>query len=190
MSETPQGYLPTMWQRFRWRLGYLWHLREKAAGVIVRLGMRVYPDSNGTRYARKELELAGWYKSDGFYGSMMGHAVESMVKQFSMEGHSGMSVGLAVSLFKRVSGFHPLTPLTGEDDEWADLEYNSDMCAQNKRASSVFRRADGTAYRSDAIVFRDETGCTYQSRDSRQDISFPYEWCDPEIRDVVQSDED
>lgn len=124
-----------------------------------------------TDFARAELERAGWFDDDGFYGDMMGHAVLRMVEQFAKEGHSGMSASIAAGLFNRLVAFEPLTPLTGDEDEWETVD---DGVWQNRRCPRVFKGADGRAYDSKGRVFRDATGATYTSRESRVFITFPY----------------
>jgi len=74
--------------------------------------------SNLTKFAESELTRAGFFDKDSDYGGMLGEAVMKMVKVFADEGHSGFSAGMAISLFKTVASFEPLTPLTGDDDEW------------------------------------------------------------------------
>jgi len=121
-------------------------------------------------FAKRELELAGLFGEDSDYGGMLGNAVLKMVEQFADEGHSGMSAGLAVSIFQKVARFEPLTPLTGADDEWNETmpgEY------QNRRCPHVFKNADG-AYDSQGRVFRDPDGACFTSSESRVPITFPY----------------
>jgi len=122
-------------------------------------------------YARYELERAGWFKEDGVYGDMMGKAVMKMIEVFSDEGHSGMSAGVAVGLFKTLAMFEPLTPLTGDDDEWNAC---GDGTWQNRRCSHVFKGRNGRAYDIEGRIFREPSGATYISRDSRVYVSFPY----------------
>lgn len=51
---------------------------------------------------------------------------------------------------------------------------DADMQAQNKRCGHVFRRCDGTAYDSEAVIFREPNGCCFTGRYSRREITFPY----------------
>tara|TARA_R110000868_G_scaffold152621_5_gene377777 strand:+ start:807 stop:1214 length:408 start_codon:yes stop_codon:yes gene_type:complete len=121
-------------------------------------------------HARKELEIAGFFDKDSDYGGMLGEAVMKMVELFAEEGHSGYSAGMAISLFKTVASYDPLTPLTGSDDEWVEIADNK---YQNNRCSHVFK--DGNqAYDIDAVIFREKDGGTFTSRDSRRDVEFPY----------------
>lgn len=127
-------------------------------------------ESNLVRYARNELELAGFFAEDSLYEGMLGEAVLKMVQLFAEEGHSGASAALAVQAFQQVAMFKPLSPLTGEDDEWADI---GDDTFQNVRCSSVFKTPD-RAYDIDGKVFRQPDGVCYRNRNSIVDITFPY----------------
>jgi len=129
-----------------------------------------YKPGNSEIYAREELQRAGWFDDDAMYGDMMPNAVLSMIRQFSDEGHSGMSAGIAVNLFKDLAMFEPLTPLTGGDDEWIEC---GEGIFQNKRCSHVFKEND-QAYDIDGRVFREPDGMCFTNRDSRVNIAFPY----------------
>lgn len=131
--------------------------------------------SNLTDHAKYELERAGWFDPDSFYGDMMGNAVLKMVELFAEEGHSGMSASIAIGLFKKVASFEPLTPLTGEDNEWVDHgEGLGRGRFQNKRCGHVFKDEDGTAYDSQGKVFVRPDGASYTSGESRVIVTFPY----------------
>lgn len=121
-------------------------------------------------FAKDELTRAGLFESDSDYGGMLGHAVMKLIKIFSDEGHSGLSASMAVNIFERVARFEPLTPLTGEDDEWMEV---TDGTLQNKRCSHVFRE-NGKAYDIQGKVFRTPSGNCYTSFDSRTPVVFPY----------------
>lgn len=113
---------------------------------------------------------AGYFDKDAMYGGMLGDAIMKMIDVFADEGHSGMSAGLAVRAFEKVAMFQPLTPLTGEDDEWNELGAGD---YQNKRCATVFKR-DGKAYDIEGRIFREPSGACYTSRDSRVYVTFPY----------------
>ncbi len=121
-------------------------------------------------HARFELDRAGWFDSDAMYRDMMGRAVMQMIEQFAEEGHSGMSASLAIGLFKRLANFEPLTPLTGEDDEWTEV---GEGVFQNRRCSRVFKDKTG-AYDIDGKVFREPNGACFTNIDSRVYVEFPY----------------
>ena len=121
-------------------------------------------------YAERELRLAGLFDEDSDYGGMLGEAVMELVKVFADQGHSGFSATLALNIFNEVARRKPLTPLTGEPEEWNEIEKGF---FQNKRCPTVFKR-DGIAYNSEGIIFRDREGLCFTSRDSRVAITFPY----------------
>ena len=126
--------------------------------------------SNLEDFARDELTRAGLFSKGGDYGGMLGDAVMKMIKVFADEGHSGFSANMAINLFERVARFEPLTPLTGEDDEWNEVGTG---VFQNRRCSHVFKE-NGEAYDSTGRIFREPSGACFTSRDSRVPITFPY----------------
>jgi hypothetical protein len=126
---------------------------------------------NLTNHARSELERAKLFSKEGdFYGGMMGEAVMKLIEVFADEGHSGMSASYCISIFEKLARFEPLTPLTGDDDEWNEV---GDGVFQNKRCSHVFKQ-DGDAYDSEGKIFREPDGVCYTSKDSRVPVTFPY----------------
>ena len=133
--------------------------------------------SNLVSYAEKEMKLAGLYDADAAYGpGALADGVLKMIKLMALEGHSGNSHGIAMNLVKTVGSFRPLTPLTGDDDEWTEC---GDGYFQNKRCYSVFKE-NGKAYRSDGKVFFDGVG-HFTSSKSRVPITFPWTWTEPKI---------
>lgn len=119
-------------------------------------------------FARSELARIG----DGTdeMQSVMNEHIIRMVQTFSDEGHSGFSASYAVAILEKLLRYEPLTPLTGEDDEWCEV---STGVHQNRRCSHVFKE-NGQAYDIDAVIFREPEGVCFTSRDSRRDITFPY----------------
>lgn len=106
---------------------------------------------------------------------VMNNDILEIVEAFSNQGHSGVSAGYAISLLQKLLKYEPITPLTGNDDEWNKLDYGDDIKYQNKRCSRVFKNADGQAYDSEGKIFSDDGGKSwYQSKDSRVNITFPY----------------
>lgn len=166
MSEIAHAAKPTS---RRWIPRFNWRIPDPLRPLFLKWITR---DSNLVKYAESEMRRAGLFDKDSDYAGMLGPAVLQMVRQFSDEGHSGFSAGLAISVFQKVARFEPLTPLTGADDEWSD-EFAEGM-RQNKRCSHVFKEADGGAYDSNGKVFREPSGACYTNRDSRVPITFPY----------------
>lgn len=128
--------------------------------------------SNYKNYAIDELTRIGMYGSGDKMNDMMCDHILKMVDLFAEEGHSGFSAGYAISILQKLLRFEPLSPLTGEDDEWCEV---SDGLFQNKRLSRVFKNGkDGQAFDIDGKVFVEPNGASYTSRDSRVYIEFPY----------------
>jgi len=140
--------------------------------------------SNTLNFAKNELDIIGMTEdSPDEMNQMMRKHILHMVKTFAKEGHSGMSASYAIGILEKVLRFEPVTPLTGEDSEWTELDYGDDTIKyQNKRCGRVFKNAQGQAYDSEGIVFfdwiNDEDGKPFKSqftsRDSRVNITFPY----------------
>lgn len=130
--------------------------------------------SNLLAHAKHELSLLrGGDEPDEMQDAIEAHILK-MVELFADEGHTGMSAGYAIQILEKVLRYEPITPLTGADDEWTDLEYAPDMKYQNKRCGHVFKGADGRAYDSEGRIFRDPDGSCYTSQGSRVYIEFPY----------------
>jgi len=133
------------------------------------------PKSNLVEHAERELAVIGLDDPENdFYHGMTRKAVMEIVTVFAKQGHSGMSASLVVGMVEKLLRYEPLAPLTGEESEWTQLDYDSHMAAQNKRCSHVFKRADGTAYDTNGRVFREPNGGSYTSRGSHVEITFPY----------------
>ena len=155
--------------------------------------------SNLVNYAKSEFSRIPLtnHEEDEIDVAMRKHVIH-MVEEFSKEGHSGFSASYAISCLKRLLTFKPLTPLTGEDDEWMEV---SDNILQNKRCSTVFKEIDsGRAYDIEGKVFwewytSEETGETFKSYftcyESRVDVVFPYTVPDePIYEERVEKNED
>lgn len=141
-------------------------------------------------HAERELDLIGMTEDDEMNGEMRKHILH-MIQEFSNEGHSGFSAQYAINILTKLMKYEPLSPLTGEDDEWNDVsDHNGRMTYQNRRASHVFKDETG-AYDINGKVFwewherpldEDEEGYPdtyrfksyYTSRDSRVYVTFPY----------------
>lgn len=95
-----------------------------------------------------------------------------LMEVFENQGHSNMSASYVLSIFNRLAHFRPLTPLTGEDDEWNEVGSGR---WQNKRYSAVFKEEDGRAYDIEGKIFSDDGGETwFTDINSRIYIDFPY----------------
>jgi hypothetical protein len=127
---------------------------------------------NLVEHARRE--LPGFREGADEMDAYMANQIVELIAVFSSHGHSGFSAGFATSLFETLSRYKPLGPITGDDDEWVDVDYADHMKYQNKRCSQIFKDADGRAYDSQQKIFRDPDGCCYTNSKSRVYIEFPY----------------
>lgn len=94
-------------------------------------------------HAKRELELLGYSANliDALDNRVRDCILE-LVQTFATQNHSGSTAPYVMDIFTLLASFKPLTPLTGEDDEWVDvsIETNGTPLWQNKRASYVFKR--------------------------------------------------
>ena len=149
--------------------------------------------SNMLKWAESELKLAGYDINDPEDGPnrWLAEGTLELLKVFAEQGHSGMSAPYAVALFEKLAMWKPIAPLTGEDDEWNEVDGGT---RQNKRNSAVFKGEDGQAYWSGGRVFWEwythpeiDDGKPYKShytsRGSRVNITFP--WTQPDKPEYV-----
>lgn len=139
--------------------------------------------SNLVIYAEKELDIIGMTAdSPDEMNRAMRENVLSIVKMFADQGHSGFSASYCTGLVTKLMAFEPLTPLTGEDNEWTSVaEKDGEPWYQNKRCSHVFKDKTG-AYDNEGKVFYDvlknedgsESKSYFTSSLSRVYIEFPY----------------
>lgn len=149
------------------------------------------------KWARQELILSGHDPDDNEDGpdKWLAEGTLKLLEVFCNEGHSGMSAPFAVNAFSRLAKWKPLSPLTGEDDEWNEVGHNT---YQNRRFSAVFKEGkDGQAYWIEGLVFwewhEDEELGRFKSyftnRESRVPITFPFSVPDePEYREAKADD--
>lgn len=125
--------------------------------------------SNLDNHAKKELELAGFYDKDAMYGELLPNAVLELLEVFSNQGHSGMSASVTIGLFKKLAMFEPLTPITGNNDEWAEIEMDNGML-QNKRDCRIFKHLDtGECTFNNAITWRTQNDTTWHGSAETKD---------------------
>lgn len=109
-------------------------------------------------YAKSELE-----RVDLEYDGMVKEAVLEIVGAFAAQGHSGGSAAITLGVAERLLRFQPLTPLTGDDSEWMEVDTG---LWQSKRCPSVFKDNE-RAWDIDLPRNEDQDGWTT--------ITFPYE---------------
>jgi hypothetical protein len=100
-------------------------------------------------WAEAELRRAGLFDQDSDYDGMLGDSVMKLIEAFSGEGHSGYSAHLAASIFRDLSDWKPLTPLTDSPDEWNHIEEamaGRPDCWQSARRPDAFSNDRGKTY--------------------------------------------
>ena len=128
--------------------------------------------SNLVDYAKDELKRIGMVDSGEDCNDWATKAILELIELFASQGHSGFSAPYVINSFSRLAMFKPLSSLTGEDDEWDEV---GDRLFQNKRYSAVFKNKDGAAYNIDGKVFTDDGKVWYRCKESRVNVTFPYE---------------
>ena len=132
-------------------------------------------------HAKNELEIAGFFdKEKDFYGGVTGKNALALVKAFVKQSHSGVSATVIRELFHTLSGFLPLTPLTGKPEEWKIVREvgkpGNPPLFQNRRCSRVF--ADSVHGRNardiSGKVFVEPGGEVYTNKESSVPVTFPY----------------
>lgn len=89
-----------------------------------------------SQYAKAELRAAGLFDPDADFDGAVATNVVALIETFAGYGHSGASAEQTVAIFERLVHYLPLTPLTGEEDEWVRVDDNIE---QNKRCPRIFR---------------------------------------------------
>jgi hypothetical protein len=130
-------------------------------------------------HAKRELERGGWFEEaeDGCPTHLIGKDVLALIETLAEQGQSGFSAPVVISLFERLARYEPLGALTGEDDEWRELEPLADderVKWQNIRCPRVFKDSEGNVYDSRGIIFEEPGGVRYTNHKSRVAVTFPY----------------
>ena len=90
-----------------------------------------------------ESELTRIPKDEDGMQDLVNRNILEIVEAFSEQGHSGLSASYVLSKLERILRFKPISPLTGADDEWSEVNsQNGIRTYQNKRCSSIFKDVD------------------------------------------------
>ena len=90
--------------------------------------------SNLVEFAQNELNILLKSCTDSESLKMqkvMNDDIMEIVKKFASQGHSGFSAQYALNLVTRLLQYKTITHLTGEDEEWVELDYGDDLAYQN-----------------------------------------------------------
>jgi hypothetical protein len=119
--------------------------------------------------AKHEFELVG---TDELYGDLLRDSVFEVLQVLESQNHSGLSARVIIKYIDRLWAQKPLTPLTGEDDEWEEAE---DSEVQNKRYSAVFKNKNtGECYNIEGRLFVEPDGAAFLCSESVIPVEFPY----------------
>lgn len=122
-------------------------------------------------YAQQELDRIGMIENHpDEMNREMHDCIFQILRTFQAQGHSGFSGNYLINIVSKLLKFNPLTPLTGEDNEWILMG----NIYQNKRYPYVFKTLGGKVYDSSGRVFVDKAGSSFQCRESQVEIEFPY----------------
>lgn len=92
---------------------------------------------------------------------------------FANQNHTNFTASYTMDLLYKLVHFTPLSPLTGEDDEWA----KRDNVEYNKRFTSIIRynKDNSTAVWLDGILFLEPDGKDwFSAKESVRKIEFPF----------------
>ena len=112
------------------------------------------------------------YKAE--FDSTIVDSLLAMLEASNVGEHSGCSWSFLLETFRRLASFKPLSPLTGDEDEWVEVAENLE---QNKRCPTVFRKNKNNGYAYDIVtfVYTRDNGKTWVIIPSDQKfIEFPY----------------
>jgi hypothetical protein len=110
------------------------------------------------QHTKSELRAAGLFDEDSDFDGEIGVQVTSLMETLLAYGHSGGSLARTLEVFNRVANHSPLTPLTGEDDEWEIPNGMGGQLYINKRCTRVFK----------------DDEMAWDVRHGRVPITFPY----------------
>lgn len=129
------------------------HLTRGIRGMCGLLNNRARDIMSYTDYAKREFLAAGYLPIEQCKDWPSKRAQENVLELLgvlSSQGHSGSSIYHILGLFERLAKFEPLTPITGNNDEWIQ---HADGLFQNARYSKIFKAKNGAAYQIDAYIF-------------------------------------
>jgi hypothetical protein len=110
------------------------------------------------QHAKYELRAAGLFDADADYNGDVAVQATSLMEVFAAYGQSGGSAEQTLAVFEKLARGKPLSPLTGEDDEWYVPSGTSGQIQMNKRFASVVK----------------DDEMAWDVRFGRKAITFPY----------------
>lgn len=122
------------------------------------------PTTNTGRHA--ELEIKALMKGNPENPIKgMEKEIVALADAFGRSGQSGGSgpytASLLSQLVRELCMQQPVSPLTGEDDEWEEITESKEKIFQNKRCGSIFKHEGDKCKYIEAIIFEDEEGHSF-----------------------------
>lgn len=148
-----------------------------------------------------ELDNAGYFDAFSTYSGQIGCDVIELLDVLRKQNHSGFSYGLTVHTLYRLSKCLPLTPLTGEDDEWEYIATKTDdnggeldiYCNKRYPPVKMYRcPATGkeTCVNTQYRAYSTDGGksFSYRNNDSHEIIMMPYWVPDEPVKVILKND--
>lgn len=147
------------------------------------------PFDNLLEHVERELNIAGIVEDksspEGVKdNNWMRKHILNMTKEFIAANHNQSTAQVTIDILNVLFTLRPLTPLTGEDDEWEDqgIEFSDKLKYKNKRCMRVFKTTDNRVVDVEGKVFwewlddgrGEKFKSYYTNKDSWVDITFPY----------------
>jgi len=130
-------------------------------------------------HAERELELAFADPTDSLtdqeksLNNFVKKSTLTLIETLSSHGHGALTTSLVSDIFAKLSRYLPLSPLTGEDNEWSSPDETGLM--QNIRYAGVFKNKLGETYDTNARVFVSPDGSAFiDPEQSTKAVIFPY----------------
>ena len=142
--------------------------KHKVTYKLIRLMGGVPIDSSGVQidYAKQEL------CNVSLFG--MTDQILDLLSLLKHQQHSRDSIKYTLITVDKLMSLKPLSPLTGDDDEWFYNGFTPKSHLSNKRFPRVRKGPDGRAYDEEGKIFRGSDGFERVTSDSRVYIKFPY----------------
>jgi len=138
-------------------------------------------ENNYKKHFNKELEILRKDGDKDLIIDKFEKVINDIIDISSKQGHSGTSAHFYANYLstaiKNVLLFNPLSPITGDESEWVDVNEDS---FQNNRIYSIFKdKKTGKCHYLDAIVWKGEKdGDTFTGKveevNSSLNIKFPF----------------
>ena len=112
---------------------------------------------NTQKFALQELDILAATVPDAIVIPFR-NEILALCEVFGNSGQSGGSAPMTATVIskaiKNLLLQEPICDVTGHENEWCRLDYDDELCFQNKRCSAIFKRKDGKSYYIDAIVWK------------------------------------